>query len=186
LDQFEEFLIIAKLDSQRQFAIFLAELQIRPIKDLTLLLVLRSDYQMFLEDIGLPGPRSGENLFQLARFRYSAANKFMSDSGLNLQPEALDRLLTSAAELDDTPGLVRPITLNVIGYVLASGKTEAQSLDAGALVRQYIEQVLEQPAIRDRAPQMLEQMITEQGTKQPCAAAAARRLHRVPRSPFGP
>lgn len=78
-------------------------------------------------------------------------------------------LLTSAAELDDTPGLVRPITLNVIGYVLASGKLVAPLLDAGTLVSQYISQTLEQPAIRDRAPRMLKGMITEHGTKQPCS-----------------
>jgi Leucine Rich repeats (2 copies) len=167
LDQFEEFVIVAEPERQREFAAFVDELQTRPVKGLTLLLVLRSDYQMLLEEIGLPLLRSGENLLQVARFQLSAANTFMKQSGLDLQPEALDHLLTSAAELDDTPGLVRPITLNVIGYVLASGKTMAPSLDAVMLVRQYIEQTLEQPAIRDRAPRMLEQMITEQGTKQP-------------------
>jgi formylglycine-generating enzyme required for sulfatase activity len=105
----------------------------------------------------------------LARFQLSAANEFMKRSGLGLQPDTLDRLLTSATKLDDTPGLVRPITLNVIGYVLASGKEVAASLDAGDLIRQYIEQTVEQPALRDRAPRLLEQMITEQGTKQPCS-----------------
>jgi hypothetical protein len=44
----------------------------------------------------------------------------------------------------------------------------APSLDAGVLVRRYIEQTLDQSAIRDRVPQMLEQLITEQGTKRPC------------------
>jgi hypothetical protein len=169
LDQFEEFVILAKPERQQDFAAFIAELQSRPVTNLTLLLVLRSDYQMLLEDIGLPLLRSGENLFQVARFQSSGANAFMQRSGLDLQPGALDRLLTSAAQLDDTPGLVRPITLNVIGYVLASGKAVAPSLDAGTLVRRYIEQTLGQPAIRDHAPRMLEQMITEQGTKRPCS-----------------
>ncbi len=167
LDQFEEFVILGKPERHQEFSTFVAELQTRPVKGLTLLLVLRSDYQMLLEEIGLPLPRSGENLFQVGRFQISAANAFMRQSGLDLQPEALDRLVSSAAEMDDTPGLVRPITLNVIGYVLASGKATAPSLDAGSLVRQYIEQTLQQPEIRDRAPRMLEQMITEQGTKQP-------------------
>jgi Leucine-rich repeat (LRR) protein len=167
LDQFEEFVILADNERQREFATFVRELQSRPIKKLVLLLVLRSDYQMLLEDIDLPVLRSGENLFQVARFPFAAASTFMKGSGLDLQPVALDHLLTSAAELDDTPGLVRPITLNVIGYVLASGKAVATSLDAGTVVRQYIERTLEQPSIRELAPRMLEQMITEQGTKQP-------------------
>jgi hypothetical protein len=167
LDQFEEFVILANSERHREFAALVAELQSRPVRNLALLLVLRSDYQMLLEDIGLPTLRSGDNLFQVARFQLSAASDFLKGAALDLQPAALDRLLTSAAELDDTPGLVRPITLNVIDYVLASGKTLVPSLDAGTLVRQYIEQTLEQPIIRDLAPRLVEQMITEQGTKQP-------------------
>jgi formylglycine-generating enzyme required for sulfatase activity len=63
--------------------------------------------------------------------------------------------------------MVRPITLNVVGYVLASGKAIAPSLDAGVLIRHYIERTVEQPGIRECAPQLLERMITEQGTKRP-------------------
>jgi len=167
LDQFEEFLILGKPETRQAFAAFAADLQLRPVKNFTLLLVLRSDYQSVLEDAGLPPLRSGENLFQLARFQLSAAEAFVKLSGLDLQPAPLSRLLTSAAELDDTPGLVRPITINVIGFVLASGRTVASSLDAGALVRQYIDQILQQPTIRDHAARLLKQMITEHGTKRP-------------------
>jgi len=127
---------------------------------------------MLLEEIGLASLRSGVNLLQLARFQLSAANEFMKRSGLGLQPDQLDRLLTSATKLDDTPGLVRPIPLNVIGYVLASGKKVAASLDARDLVRPTLSRQWKQPALRDRAPQMLEQMITEQGTN--CGAGTAR------------
>jgi hypothetical protein len=167
LDQFEEFVILGKPEQQRAFAALVADLSRSQIKGLGLLLVLRSDYQVFLEDIGLPLPRNGDNLYQVARFTLAAAGGFMKRSGLDLQPNELDRLLTSAAELDDTSGLVRPITLNVIGYVLAANQGAALSLDAGQLVRCYIEQTVGQPAIRDFAPRILECLITEQGTKQP-------------------
>jgi hypothetical protein len=167
LDQFEEFVILGKPEQQRQFADLIADLSRAPIEGLRLLLVLRSDYQVFLEDIGLPLPRNDENLYQVARFTLRAAASFMKRSGLELQPNELDHLLTSAAELDDTPGLVRPITLNVIGYVLAANRGAAPSLDAGQLVRRYIEQTVEQPALRDLAPRILELLITEQSTKQP-------------------
>jgi hypothetical protein len=43
----------------------------------------------------------------------------------------------------------------------------ASSLAAGALLRAYIERTLRQPGLRDGGPQLLEKMITEQGTKQP-------------------
>lgn len=165
LDQFEEFLILAKQERQTEFAAFIAQLQgLRTA--VVLLLSLRSEYESLLTEIGLPLPRSGENLFLLGRFRFSEAMEFMRQSPLKLQPDSLDSLMTSAAEMDGTPGLVRPITLNVIGYVL-SANVVAPSLDAGAIVRGYIEQTVQQPAIRNHAPRILEHMITEQGTKQP-------------------
>jgi formylglycine-generating enzyme required for sulfatase activity len=166
LDQFEEFVILGKPGQQQEFAEFVADLKSRPVKGLAVLLVMRSEYQVPLEEIGLPLLRGGENLFQVGRFMFPAASAFIEESGLGLRADAIDRILTSAAELDETPGMVRPITLNVIGYVLASGKPVAPSLDAGVLIRRYIERTIEQPGIRDCAPQMLEQMITEQGTKR--------------------
>ena len=138
VDQFEEFVILGKPEQQQKFAAFVAELKSRPVKGLSLLLVMRSEYQVPLEEIGLPLLRSGENLFQVGRFIFPAASAFIKGSGLGLQADAIDRLLTSAAELDETPGMVRPVTLNVTGYVLASGKAIAPSLDAGVLIRRYI------------------------------------------------
>ena len=91
----------------------------------------------------------------------------MTRSGLALQPDALDRIATSASELDDSPGMIRPITLNVVGHVLSQGRASAPSLDAGVLVRRYIEQSVEQPAIREIAPRVLKELVTEQGTKRP-------------------
>jgi hypothetical protein len=41
------------------------------------------------------------------------------------------------------------------------------SADAGQLVRGYIEQTVGQPAFRDFAPPVLEQLVTEQSTKRP-------------------
>jgi hypothetical protein len=57
--------------------------------------------------------------------------------------------------------------LNVVGHVLSQGRTTAPSLDARRLVRHYIEQSVEQPAIRDFAPRVLKELVTEQGTKWP-------------------
>src|SRR6516162_2555351 len=167
LDQFEEFLILGQHETQQKFASLITSLRTTPIQALSLLLVLRSDYQTLLDDIGLPPPWHGDNFYQIGRFAMAAATNFMTRSGLNLQADMLDHLLNSATELDETPGLVRPITLNVIGYVLATGKTLAMSADAGQLVRRYIELTVGQPAIRDFAPRVLERLVTEQGTKQP-------------------
>jgi hypothetical protein len=167
LDQFEEFIVLHTPEQREGFLALLTALRERPIAGLRLLLVLRSDYQTSLDELGLPSLRQGENWMQVGRFTLSAAGTFLIRSGLGLRPLALERILHSAAEMDDTPGMVRPITLNVVGYVLASGGASAHSLDAGMLVRRYIEEAAEQPAIRDYAPPVLERMITEQGTKQP-------------------
>jgi Leucine-rich repeat (LRR) protein len=182
LDQFEEFVILGKPEQKQEFAGLLADLRAISTKRLSLLLVLRSDYQTFLEDIGLPSLRHGENFYQVGRFAIAAARDFLERSGLELQPTAIDRLLDSAAELDETPGLVRPITLNVIGYVLAAGKAVAPSLDAGQLIGRYIEQTVRAPTIRDIAPRVLEQLVTEQSSKRPRSEqelAASTRLCRA-------
>jgi Leucine-rich repeat (LRR) protein len=63
--------------------------------------------------------------------------------------------------------MIRPITLNVVGHVLSQGRASAPALDAGLLVRRYIEQSVEQPAIREIAPRVLKELVTEQGTKRP-------------------
>jgi hypothetical protein len=167
-DQFEEFLILSEPEKQRAFAQLLVKMRERPIKGLKILLVLRSDYQTALEDAGLPPLLQGVNFFQLGRFGEEAARNFFKASGLGLKNVSLDLLLRSAAELDDTPGLIRPITLNVIGYVLRQrGGEIVQSLDAGVLVRGHIARVVENPAIRTWAPAILEKLLTEQGTKRP-------------------
>ena len=129
--------------------------------------MLRSDYTTALDDLGLPPQRKGENWQEIGRFTTAAGTRFMERSGLALQPEGLDRLATSAAELDDSPGMIRPITLNVLGHVLSEGRAIAPSVDAGRLVRHYIEQSVEQPAIRALALRVLSELVTEQGTKRP-------------------
>src|SRR3984957_16036270 len=92
--------------------------------------------------------------------------KFMARSGIK-QPDAFYRVATSASEFDDSPGMIGPITLNIIGHVLSQGLVKAPSLDADLLVRHYIEQSVEQPAIRPYAPPVSKELVTEQGTKRP-------------------
>ncbi|MGH8574145.1 MAG: AAA family ATPase, partial [Gammaproteobacteria bacterium] len=61
LDQFEEFVILAEPKTKNAFSALLADLQADPVEGLRLLLVLRSDYQTALEEIGLPPLRQQEN-----------------------------------------------------------------------------------------------------------------------------
>ena len=167
LDQFEEFVILAKPEARERFSALIASLRDNPIKGLRLLLVLRRDYEDNLGDVGLPVLRQYENWYPLGCFSLAASKSFMERSGLGLHPEALEHVLTSAAEMDGIPAKIRPITLNVVGHVLAEGLGSAPSLEADRLVRDYIQQAVEQPGIRDFSRPVLEKLLTEQGTKRP-------------------
>ena len=166
LDQFEEFVILGGSEPQKAFTEFIDGLRAKPIRGLKVLLVLRSDYTTSIDELFLPLLRQGENWREVGRFTIAAGIKFMARSRLALQQDALERIVTSASGLDDSPGLIRPITLNVIGHVLSQGRATAPSLDASRLVRHYIEQAVEQPAIREFAPRILKELITEQSTKR--------------------
>lgn len=128
--------------------------------------MLRSEYTTAINELGFPFLHQGENWQETGRFTIAAGMKFMARSGLT-QPDAFYRVATSASKFDDSPGMIRPITLNIIGHVLSQDLVTAPSLDAGLLVRHYIEQSVEQPAIRAYAPQVLKELIAEQGTKWP-------------------
>lgn len=167
LDQFEEFLIVAAPQVRVRFAAFVQDLTERPIKNLRLLLTLRSDYQRELGKVGLPFPYYNHNLKEVGRFDFAAARSFIAGSGLELEESALAKLLDSAAVLDDTRGRIRPITLNVLGKILLEGRHSLTGLDAARLVRGYLGQTLEQDGVREFAKPVLEQLLTEQGTKQP-------------------
>ena len=167
LDQFEEFLIVAAPEVRARFAAFVRDLEKHPVKNLRMLLTLRSDYQRELGKVGLPDPYYNHNLYEVGRFDFAAARSFIAGSGLGLEDSALTKLLDSAAVLDDTRGRIRPITLNVLGKILLEGRHSLTGLDAARLVRGYLGQTVEQDGVREFAKPVLEQLLTEQGTKQP-------------------
>ena len=77
-------------------------------------------------------------------------------------------MLDEASEVDDLPGLVRPITLNMLGLVLQRFRGGALTDTVpGRLIQDYLRQAMAKPGIDAVAPRLLEQMITDQGTKRP-------------------
>ena len=122
-----------------------------------------------IEELGLPLLRQGENL---------ASGRALHDrrrqrGSWRAPASRCSRMRSTASRpappnLDDSPGMIRPITLNVVGHVLVAGPRErAVARRRALLVRHYIEQSVEQPAIRDFAPRVLKELVTEQGTKRP-------------------
>ena len=166
---------------QAAFTDLLADLRKQPIPGVKLLLVLRREYETLLGDAGLPDSQAGTNRYEVGRFTQRAASVFMQQAGLGLQADALEHLLDSAAKMDGTPALIRPITLNVLGHVLTEGKASVQSLEAGPLVESYIAQTVENPVIRDFSRPVLEQLVTGQETKQPCQETQLTAITRLKR-----
>jgi hypothetical protein len=77
-------------------------------------------------------------------------------------------VLDEASEVDDLPGLVRPIILNMLGLVLQRFRGGALTDTApGRLIQNYLRQAMAKPGIDQVAPRLLKQMITDQGTKRP-------------------
>ncbi len=167
MDQFEEFVVLSTDEARAGLVTLFDDLRADPIAGLRVLVVLRSDYEALIEECGLPRLRQSDNHVFVGRFTLTASRSFMGRSSLGLTNEQLMQLLATAAALDETPGLVRPITLNVLGTVLSAGQPTAPSLDARLLIRRYIEQIVAQPVLRDRAPAVLESLISGYETNRP-------------------
>jgi Leucine-rich repeat (LRR) protein len=170
VDQFEEFPILqgtAPADALRRLHALLDRLAGEPIKGLRLLLVLRKDYEPFIERLGLPQLRHGDNWRQVSQFVIADARSFVANSGLGLPEPEIARLLAGAADLDGTPGLIRPVTLNMLGFILSTGRASWDAhRSADALLRSYIRDTLQHPSISIDATRLLRQLVTDVGTKR--------------------
>jgi hypothetical protein len=75
-----------------------------PIERVRVLLVLRSDYQPSLFDLGLPGLHAGVNWRETGPFREDAARAFLAGSGSELNLETLVRRASDLDEIWATSG----------------------------------------------------------------------------------
>lgn len=177
-DQFEEFLIIHDRDPQRLDALkkLLTKLQSSPIEGIQVLLVLRSDYLGMLQELEisnlLPVMRQRVNWMEVSPFLERHARDFLIDSGLKIGKKLMDDIFLQIREIEDTVGLVRPITLNMIGLILdRKALTEKRSYirrrGSSGLILDYLQESIQRPDVRDYAPPILHQMITKSGTKKP-------------------
>jgi hypothetical protein len=176
LDQFEEFLIVLGRNPAEQaaFAELLVSLYRQPIDGIWVLLVLRSDYQPALYDLDLPRLHAGTNWMEVGPFPVDLAQGFLAGSKLNLGPRLMEAIIRRASELDETPGYVRPIVLNLIGRALearqtTSGVQQFGRRDVQNLLLDFVRAGLRAPETSEYAPRVLREMITPEGTKVPKA-----------------
>jgi hypothetical protein len=177
-DQFEEFLVIHERQPERLEVLekLLASLQTDPIAGLGILLVVRSDYLAKLQELlpraALPRLRQGDTWSEISAFTERHARKFLLESGLHMGEELMDEVFQEIAQIEETVGLVRPITLNMVGLVLIrTALAEERSLPrrwkSDGLVLDYLRQCIHRSDVRDHARNVLRSMITPAGTKQP-------------------
>lgn len=176
LDQFEELVILEPAGSGTPRAAamreFLLGLRRQTPDGFTLLLTLRSDYKIFLEALGVPPLQQGVNWEDVPAFRQSDASEFLSApaTGFQMPDERLQRVLTEAAAVDGTRGLIRPIILNMLGVVLRriAGGPEAEQ-PTRSLLADDLRRVINDSPHREIIRPVLLRMMTDADTKRPRA-----------------
>ena len=135
-DQFEELFLLHKEDSPAASGIreFLTQLRQTELPGVVVILSVRSDLRIFLEKFAFPPLNRGKNWQDIPAFTFADSIRFIiaPESGLNIPPPRLNQILTEAAAVDGTLGLIRPIVLNMVGLVLPR---IAESPRAGLAIR---------------------------------------------------
>ncbi len=174
LDQFEEFVILHEDEASRKpLRHLLHALDTEPIPGVTIVLVMRSDYQEpTREALLLPLPQLEVNWQEVPLFVQGTARAFLQNAyaTAGLPGDLIDRVLEEAADIEENPGLFRPITLNMLGLVISESTNRSATPAAGRLLRDYVRRTLRDPRIRDTAPSILRLMITRADTKRPALA----------------
>src|SRR5271157_57499 len=168
LDQFEEFVILQDPDRQQRFGQLMSALREQPVAGLTFLFVFRSDYIGLIEKLALPPLNQNTNWNEVPPFTESAARDFVQASGLRFGDELLSDVLREAAEIEQTRGIIRPVTINLCGLVLGRFATGLpRGFRPGELVRGFLRESVLLPPIRDLAPVLVPHLITGYVTKRP-------------------
>ncbi|MBI1358258.1 MAG: hypothetical protein GC160_28315 [Acidobacteria bacterium] len=170
LDQFEEFLILHEESSaeRERLTRLLESITAEPIAGLTVLCVFRSDYKGAYMQTGLPPLAQDGNWEEIAAFYLPAARRFLEDSGMQIDADLLERVIDEATAVEETKGLIRPITLNMFGLVLQRyGGRLPEDVAPGRLLRSYLEEAIGRGDLRETAPGLLRPMLTDAGTKRP-------------------
>jgi hypothetical protein len=168
VDQFEEFVILQDPVHRQRFERVLTSIRDQPIREITFLLVFRSDYIALIEELPVPPLVQGTNWKDVPAFTERAARDFIRGSGLSLEDEFLHDVLREAAEIEQTKGLIRPVTINLCGLVLgrfAGGPP--RGFRPGGLIHGFLRESIFLPAVRDIAPRLILCLITSYKTKRP-------------------
>jgi hypothetical protein len=168
IDQFEEFLILADHERQRAFQQFLSE---QPIDGLTFLLVYRPEYEGLIQDQPWPKLQLDTNRKVISPFTENASQEFMRKSGLTVNSDLMRAVLREAAEIEQTVGLIRPVTINLCGLVLGRFSSGLPRRFRGGLIRGFLRESLSLLEVRDVAGKLIPLLISANVTKRPRTVA---------------
>ena len=107
-----------------------------------------------------------------ALFQSREAREFLRSSGLQIGALLLNDAFREIAEIEQTEGLVRPITMNMIGLILArSAVSDSPNLPkrraGGGLILGYLRHAIRSTGAPEQSRAILRAMITAAGTRQP-------------------
>jgi Leucine-rich repeat (LRR) protein len=173
VDQFEEFLILANPERKQAFQKFLCE---SPIDGIVILLVFRPEYEGLIQDYPSPRMQLVTNRKMISPFTENAAQEFLGKSGLTVNADLMRAVLREAAEIEQTVGLIRPVTINMCGLVLSRFSTGLPRKFRGGLIRGFLKESLSLPEVRDVAEKLIPALITDNVTKH------ARRINELVRA----
>jgi hypothetical protein len=175
-DQFEEFLLMLerKPSSMQATQDFLSSLVKHPIAGMTVLIVMRSDYVGMLHDFvkcaSLP-EINYSHWRTISAFRERDARAFLEKSGLDIEPNLEDEVFKQIRMVEESDGLVRPITLNMVGMILdrysVSRKRILRKASREGLISGYIRNCLGHSNVGKHCRQILRRMITLEGRREP-------------------
>lgn len=171
-DQFEEFVILEDPESRKPFEHFISSVLSRPDAGVRLLLVFRSDYIGLIEKLAVPKLKQNTNWKEVPPFTESVAREFAMGSGLKVRDELLRDVLREAAEIEQTKGIIRPVTINLCGLVLGRFSSGLPSeFRPGGMIRGFLRETIQLREIREVAPAVMPHLITGHLTKQPRSIA---------------
>ncbi len=164
IDQFEEFLILTDQERQQAFQKFLSG---SPTEGVTILLVYRPEYEGLIQDQPWPKMQLDTNRKVISPFTENAAQEFLRKSGLTVNADLMRAVLREAAEIEQTTGIIRPVTINMCGLVLSRFSSGLPRKFRGGLIRGFLKESLSLPEVRDPAEKLIPQLITDNVTKHP-------------------
>lgn len=175
IDQFEEFII---LNEDKTSQVFMKELlhavSTQNIRGITVVLVMRKDYLgPVREALNLPLEHAENNWLDVPLFVGSTARAFIQGGFEIGGPSAalIDQILEEAANIEESPGLFRPITLNMLGLVVSESVNRSTPPLPGQVLLDFVRRTLREPELRYLAPAVLRLMITDRETKRPAFVA---------------